>query len=313
MFGKHFVSMYTGSMVGAGLNVFAVWGYVIANVVKGNVELNPKYLALVLGGTEDDIVAAIDYLSQPDPNSRSSKHEGRRLIRDGQFQYVVPTAEKYRHVRSEEERREYMRKYMQDYRKRAGVNNVNPGKPQLAHAEAEAEAETETETNNVSCTEPGKAPASVPELLKGLELYEGDKKLCKRLPKVLEAWKTAYPGVNLRGEIAKAHAWEKSNPKKAKRDRIRFLVNWLNRAQDRGGGSGGGGSGTHTSAAPRRLDKAAIDAQAEALAYAEAKGRKPGKILATKGLHREDAAAIKARLPAAREWIKKKPQVDWPK
>jgi len=152
MYGKHFVSMYTGSMVGAGLNVFAVWGYVIANMVKGHVELNPTYLALVLGGSESDIVAAIDYLLQPDPNSRSPEHEGRRLIRDGQFQYFIPTAEKYRLIRNEEERREYMRKYMQDYRKRADVNNVNTCKPQLAmlaHAEPEPEPEPEEETSIV--------------------------------------------------------------------------------------------------------------------------------------------------------------------
>ena len=37
-FGKHFVSMYEGSMFGAGLNVFAVWGYVIAHVQQERVE-----------------------------------------------------------------------------------------------------------------------------------------------------------------------------------------------------------------------------------------------------------------------------------
>jgi len=115
-FGKHFVSMYEGSMFGAGLNVFAVWGYVIAHVQKQRVELNPKLLAATLGGDIEDIEAAIDYLTQPDPESRCKEHEGRRLVREGQFQYFVPTARIYRGMRDEDARREYNREKMAEAR-----------------------------------------------------------------------------------------------------------------------------------------------------------------------------------------------------
>jgi len=47
---------------------------------------------------------------------------------------------------------------------------------------------------NGACTEPENGPVSVPSILKGLELYETDKRLCERLtPKVLHAWGVAYP------------------------------------------------------------------------------------------------------------------------
>jgi hypothetical protein len=42
--------MYTGSMYRAGINVFAVWNYIIANTHYGTIELNAKHLADTLGG-----------------------------------------------------------------------------------------------------------------------------------------------------------------------------------------------------------------------------------------------------------------------
>jgi len=54
----------------------------------------------------------------------------------------------------------------------------------------------------------------------------------------------AYPALDPGREIHKAGNWTMENPKKAKRDLGRFLTNWFNRAQERGGeraGPGGGG------------------------------------------------------------------------
>lgn len=96
--------------------------------------------------------------------------------------------------------------------------------------------------NGVSCTEP-EASDSIPAELKGLNLYEIDSKLCEKLPTLMPAWKDAFPGVDIVAEIKKAHAWELANPTKQKKNRARFLQNWLTRAQDRpkGGQDGKGG------------------------------------------------------------------------
>lgn len=149
MYGKHFQSMYTGSMVGSGPVTFAVWGYVISHVRDSYVELNPVILAAIIGCTPDDIDQAISALCQPDPRSRSKDYEGRRLIQSAEFLFFVPTYEKYHNIRNDEGRREYMRNYMRDYRdKQKGkepdqgeaVNNdvnemftVNESKQELAH------------------------------------------------------------------------------------------------------------------------------------------------------------------------------------
>jgi hypothetical protein len=111
VFGKHFSSMYSGSMVGSGALVFAVWGYVIANQkpdreVGAQVELNPRLLSAILGETVEDVVRAVEFLCAPDPESRSKEEGGRRLIRLGQFDYRVVNGKKYLAMRDEEARRE---------------------------------------------------------------------------------------------------------------------------------------------------------------------------------------------------------------
>lgn len=49
-------------------------------------------------------------------------------------------------------------------------------------------------------------------------------------------WAAAYPGAVLDRELAKATAWLRANPKRAgRRNWRRFIVNWLQRCQDKGG------------------------------------------------------------------------------
>lgn len=107
MYGKIFSSTFSGSMFGSGPEVFAVWGYVIANAYESRVELNPRMLAAVIGTTPEKIESAIEFLCQPDPNSRNPEHDGRRLVREGQYQYLVVSHQIYRGMKDEQERRAY--------------------------------------------------------------------------------------------------------------------------------------------------------------------------------------------------------------
>ncbi len=137
-YGKIFESLYTGSMVGSGINVFALWAYVIASAKPpGTIELNPKILATVFGCTIDEVRDAIEKLCQPDPESRTKDFEGRRLIPEGQFLYAVPTWEKYNSLRNEIERREQNREAAQRYRSRqrrhADEDDASSTSAQSAH------------------------------------------------------------------------------------------------------------------------------------------------------------------------------------
>lgn len=50
-----------------------------------------------------------------------------------------------------------------------------------------------------------------------------------------EAWTKAYPACDIDRQVAAAAEWAKANPRKAKRNWRRFIVNWLSRKQERGG------------------------------------------------------------------------------
>jgi len=48
-------------------------------------------------------------------------------------------------------------------------------------------------------------------------------------------WGCAYPAVNLDAELNAMCAWLDANPKNKKSDYLRFITNWLKRAQDKAG------------------------------------------------------------------------------
>ncbi len=123
MYGKCFESMYEGSMVGAGIHVFAVWNYIITKARAGRVEINPKLLGFTLGGSEKQIEEALEFLSTPDKESRSKLEEGRRIVREGQFQFRLVNWEYYQKIRNEDDRREYNRNKQAEYRakKKSGL------------------------------------------------------------------------------------------------------------------------------------------------------------------------------------------------
>lgn len=151
MYGKHFASMYEGSMVGAGAVTFAVWGYVIATSKPDRelgmiVDLNPKLLAFILGESEKDIRAAIHKLCSPDPESRTKTEDGRRLIKLGQFEYQVVNGAKYRNIMDTDRRREQVRGAMARYRARRKQkieSNPLPGEQEFVEAEKRGASEEE--------------------------------------------------------------------------------------------------------------------------------------------------------------------------
>ncbi len=146
MFGKAFPEMYTGSMIGAGCHVFATWGYAIANCDEtGCVELNPKLLAMLLGASIDRVKEAIDYLVQPDPDSRSKEEAGCRLIKEGQFLYRIVNYSKYCAIRDKHNRREYQREWDRQNRpsghKRAKSDTVRHSPTNPTHVDVDVDVD----------------------------------------------------------------------------------------------------------------------------------------------------------------------------
>jgi hypothetical protein len=163
MYGKHFESLYEGSMVGAGAIIFAVWGYVIAKQrpcaeYGSQVKLNPKVVGPILGETPEDIEKAIEYLRSPDPNSQSKEKEGRRLIRIGQFDYQVVNGAKYASIRNYEQRREQNREAQRRFRAKKHPRKPLPGEDQAEQMRREGATQEEIDRFQESTLPKGKIP-----------------------------------------------------------------------------------------------------------------------------------------------------------
>lgn len=125
---KHFEAMYEGSMYGAGVAVFAVWGYVISHAWLGDgwVDLNPQLLANTLGGNDGEVKWAIEWLCRPDPKSEWKSHEGRRLVHEAGFRYFVPSWEHYEKVAVRERKREQNRAAQDKFRRKKFAKGCVP-------------------------------------------------------------------------------------------------------------------------------------------------------------------------------------------
>jgi len=130
MYGKHFESMYTGSMCGSGALVFAVWGYVISHQKPSHgrkdffVELNPGVIAYLIGEPEKDVAGVIRKFCEPDPKSRTDSEEGRKLVEVNPYLYRVVNGEAYDKMQREEDRRDYNRERLKIIRGSKEVEEV---------------------------------------------------------------------------------------------------------------------------------------------------------------------------------------------
>jgi len=160
-YAKVFRTMYTGSLYGAGMHVFAVWGWILAHKdAEGSVEVNPRMVAGELGGTVDQVRDAVEYLMKPDPESRSKEHDGCRLVQGGQFEYTVVNHAKYR------EKGKDRAAYWREYRARTKAEEAscatvrNSGAQPSAHhtdADADTDADSQVTSDNREPSESNKS------------------------------------------------------------------------------------------------------------------------------------------------------------
>lgn len=104
----------------------------------------------------EDFKHCVAQLMQPDEDSNSKEEEGRRVIEsDCERGYFLVNYRKYRDTRDEEQRREWMRNYMRNYRAGkdvAHVNSCKQRKPPLAKEEGEEKEEVNKGARKARCT-----------------------------------------------------------------------------------------------------------------------------------------------------------------
>lgn len=113
----------------------------------------------------DKCIKALEILSRPDPYSRTTEYEGRR-IEACEGGWVILNGEKYRNKMSIDDRREYLRIKKREQRARdkekANVNSCQQSSIQSTQTEAETEKETYKDQKNIDFSPSEKPPDDPP-------------------------------------------------------------------------------------------------------------------------------------------------------
>lgn len=145
MYGKLFAQMYDGTLgtEGPWQALVTFQQLIILADREGVVDMTAEAIARRTTIPQDIIKIGIETLEKPDQHSRTPDEEGRRILRlsdDRDWGWRIVNYIHYRNIRSQEERREYMRNY-QRKRRAAGkgvntpvnnVSNVNQSSKQYA-------------------------------------------------------------------------------------------------------------------------------------------------------------------------------------
>jgi hypothetical protein len=131
MYGKLFAQMYDGTLATSGpWQALVTFQQLIILADKhGEVDMTPEAISRRTTIPLDVVTTGLRELLKPDKHSRTPDEDGRRIVplsdtRDWGWRIV--NYGKYRKIRSQDERREYLAAYQREYRARQRVNkNVN--------------------------------------------------------------------------------------------------------------------------------------------------------------------------------------------
>jgi hypothetical protein len=213
----------------------------------GVVDMTTEAIARATNVPIEEVIRYLKELQQSDPRSRSKRAGGARIKpldsrRD--WGWKIVNHAHYRELRDEEGRRAYFRNYMRGKRARERREisqskgkskqpltsvkklslTVNTCQPQLTNADAEADAVQKDKATALSCTQ---TKPMVWSRAAGFEEITSE---------LHQKWRIAYPALNIDRQLAAMDQWLRNNPKKAvKKNWGRFVTNWLERKQERGG------------------------------------------------------------------------------
>jgi len=262
MYAKVFGSLFDGSMRGRP-NLILVFVNMLTRAARdGTDDRTHRVIADETGLELEAVRGAVTELESPDPESRTPDHEGRRIIRLAETRtwgWRIVNFERYHSMRDETERRDYMRRYIAQYRetgkdKSRPVNLVNTGKQRLAHVDVDVDVDVDAEMRNTATPElpntehPGNhtqpqseglmltgetEPPLVDPIVGTFTLVGGKPYHVRQsLADVLHA---AYPRVMIPETIAEIAAWCLCNPDKRKTERgaKAFLNRWFAKEQNK--------------------------------------------------------------------------------
>ena len=154
MYGKIFESIYDGSLYGQWEAIVTMQQLIVLADADGVIDMTPPAIVGKTSIPPEIIEKGLKILAEPDPYSRTPGSDGVRiqlLDEHREWGWFLVNHEKYKNLRTAEDRRKYMREYMRDRRAGEPVNNsVNSGKQSLAQLANKDEKEDEKEDKSTT-------------------------------------------------------------------------------------------------------------------------------------------------------------------
>jgi hypothetical protein len=232
MYGKVFTSMYDGTLATRGpwQALVTFQQFLVLKDRGGIVDMTPDAISRRTTIPIEIINIGIAALEQVDTESRSNELEGRRIVRldpERSWGWKVVNHEKYNKIRSEDDRREYMRNLMAEKRKKgketlAVVSNCKQRLAKLAHIDVDVDVDVKKHLRT--------AVRDTVSISPGFEQfwYFYPKKQGKKA--AIKAWNKIEPDDLLRDKIYKSlNTQVKSEPWRASKGKfIPHAATWIN-------------------------------------------------------------------------------------
>lgn len=145
MYGKLFAQMYDGTLgtCGPWEALVTFQQLVILADADGVVDMTPEVIARRTTIPLEIVTKGLAALERPDPDSRTPDEDGRRIVRLSDTRawgWRIVNYEKYRNIRSAEERRVYHRNYWHK-RKTQQTQHSQPPQPKQTKVDVEVEVD----------------------------------------------------------------------------------------------------------------------------------------------------------------------------
>lgn len=196
---------------------------------------NERALARVMNVEISYLEKALAVLMAPDDGSRTPDQEGRRVLREGSGWRVV-NYEKYREFRSATQEATRLRVEKHRAAKNVTSNAGNVHNPSVtADLDPEYRSRSKKEDQiSESLATPQTEVAEPPVLVFPCSGKVASWSLTQSQ---VSEWSTLFPGIDVLDQCRRALAWVKANRPKTAKGMPRFLVGWIGRTNDRGGGT----------------------------------------------------------------------------
>lgn len=148
MYGKLFESIYDGTLVEDWRALITFQQMIILCDSDGILDMTPSAMARRTGIPLEHIKDGIEILESNDDHSRTPDEKGRRIVRlddHREWGWRIVNHKHYRDLRTANDKRTYMRKYMQDKRAREKLTKTNETL-QVSNVD-HADTNTNTNTN----------------------------------------------------------------------------------------------------------------------------------------------------------------------